>query len=149
VGLLLAHYARPHTEILTVPGRDLILPNLAHLRDRSLIVCDPKDGENAFVSAAHRRDTLGHKVKRERVTDFAQRSFERCKDQWAAKNYDRLLKREGNAPSLQPSFAVNDRKAHLMRAAGNLALQRHHKNVARINRVADRMVGRKRDELGR
>ena len=43
-------------------GRDLILPNLAHLRDRSLIVCDPKDGENAFVSAAHRRDTLGHKV---------------------------------------------------------------------------------------
>lgn len=43
-------------------GRDLILPNLAHLRDRSLIVCDPKDGENAFVAAAHRRDTLGHKV---------------------------------------------------------------------------------------
>ncbi|TXG84285.1 MAG: hypothetical protein E6R12_05080 [Sphingomonadales bacterium] len=43
-------------------GRDLILPNLAHLRDRSLIVCDPKDGENAFASAAHRRDTLGHKV---------------------------------------------------------------------------------------
>lgn len=43
-------------------GRDLILPNLAHLRDRSLIVCDPKDGENAFATAAHRRDTLGHKV---------------------------------------------------------------------------------------
>ena len=43
-------------------GRDLILPNLAHLRNRSLIVCDPKDGENAFVSAAHRRDVLGHKV---------------------------------------------------------------------------------------
>ena len=43
-------------------GRDLILPNLAHLRDRSLIVCDPKDGENAFVSAAHRRETLGQKV---------------------------------------------------------------------------------------
>ena len=43
-------------------GRDLILPNLAHLRDRSLIVCDPKDGENSFVSASHRRDTLGHKV---------------------------------------------------------------------------------------
>lgn len=42
-------------------GRDLILPNLAHLRDRSLIVCDPKDGENAFVSAAHRRDTLGQR----------------------------------------------------------------------------------------
>ena len=33
-------------------GRDMILPNLAHLRDRSLLVCDPKDGENAFVAAA-------------------------------------------------------------------------------------------------
>lgn len=102
---------------------------------------------NARASQTAREPSID--AKRERVTEFAQRSFERCKDQWAAKNYDRLLKREGNAPSLQPSFAVNDRKAHLMRAAGNLALQRHHKNVARINRVADRMIGRKRDELGR
>jgi type IV secretion system protein VirD4 len=39
-------------------GRDLILPNLAHLRDRSLFVLDQKDGENAFASAAH-RTTLG------------------------------------------------------------------------------------------
>ena len=88
-------------------------------------------------------------AKRERVTEFAHRSFERCKDKWTARNYDRLLKREGNAPSLQPSFAVNDRKAHLMRAAGNLALQRHHKNVARINHIADHMIGCKRDEIGR
>jgi type IV secretion system protein VirD4 len=43
-------------------GKDLVLPNLGHLRDRSLVVCDPKDGENAFVSAAYRRDVLGHKV---------------------------------------------------------------------------------------
>lgn len=40
-------------------GRDLILPNLAHVRDRSLIVIDVKDGENAFASAAHREGTLG------------------------------------------------------------------------------------------
>ena len=102
---------------------------------------------NAHASQTAREASID--AKRERVTEYAQRSFERCKDQWAAKNYDRLLKREGNAPSLQPSFAVNDRKAHLMRAAGNLALQRHHKNVARINRVADRMFCRKLDELVR
>lgn len=35
-------------------GRDLILPNLAHIRGRSLLVLDTKDGENAWASAAHR-----------------------------------------------------------------------------------------------
>lgn len=40
-------------------GRDLILPNLAHCRDRSLIVVDVKDGENCYASHRHRRDTLG------------------------------------------------------------------------------------------
>jgi len=43
-------------------GRDLILPNLGHLRNCSLIVCDPKDGENAYVSATYRRDVLGQKI---------------------------------------------------------------------------------------
>jgi type IV secretion system protein VirD4 len=40
-------------------GRDTILPNLAHLRDRSLVVVDVKDGENCFASHEHRAATLG------------------------------------------------------------------------------------------
>jgi type IV secretion system protein VirD4 len=43
-------------------GRDLILPNLAHLRGRSVIVTDVKDGENAFASAEHRAARLGMPV---------------------------------------------------------------------------------------
>lgn len=39
-------------------GRDLILPNLAHLRGRSLFILDQKDGENAYVSGAF-RETQG------------------------------------------------------------------------------------------
>ena len=35
-------------------GRDWILPNLAHVRDRSLVVVDVKDGENCFASYEHR-----------------------------------------------------------------------------------------------
>lgn len=42
-------------------GRDLILPNLAHLRGRSLVVVDVKDGENAFASRHHRSETLGER----------------------------------------------------------------------------------------
>jgi type IV secretion system protein VirD4 len=43
-------------------GRDLLLPNMAHVRNRSLIVVDVKDGENAYASAAHRVETLGQPV---------------------------------------------------------------------------------------
>lgn len=39
-------------------GRDLLLPNMAHVRDRSLIIVDVKDGENAYASAGHRAETL-------------------------------------------------------------------------------------------
>lgn len=43
-------------------GLTVILPNLAHVRDRSLVVIDVKDGENAFASSHHRSKTLGQKV---------------------------------------------------------------------------------------
>lgn len=39
-------------------GRDIILPNLAHVRNKSLIVFDGKDGENAYASARHRKRNL-------------------------------------------------------------------------------------------
>jgi type IV secretion system protein VirD4 len=35
-------------------GRDYLLPNLAHVRSRSVVVTDLKDGENTFASAGHR-----------------------------------------------------------------------------------------------
>lgn len=40
-------------------GTTLIQNNLAHCRDRTLIIVDIKDGELAFSSAKHRSDTLG------------------------------------------------------------------------------------------
>ncbi len=40
-------------------GRDWILPNLAHVRDRSLLVVDVKDGENCYASHKHRSEALG------------------------------------------------------------------------------------------
>lgn len=87
--------------------------------------------------------------KAERVTEFAQRTFARCERQWTNQFYDRLLKREGNAPSLQPSWAASDKSAHLMRAAEKMSVHRHMKNMTRIERAADRMAGRRCDEIGR
>jgi type IV secretion system protein VirD4 len=42
-------------------GRDLVLPNLAHARDRSLVAIDVKDGELAFASHRHRAEGLGQR----------------------------------------------------------------------------------------
>lgn len=42
-------------------GRDIVLPNLAHVFNRSIVVNDIKDGENAYASAAHRR-ARGHRI---------------------------------------------------------------------------------------
>lgn len=44
-------------------GVTLIQPNLAHCKDRSLVVIDCKDGELAFSSLKHRRDVLGTHVR--------------------------------------------------------------------------------------
>jgi type IV secretion system protein VirD4 len=41
-------------------GVNLIQPNLAHIRDRSLFLTDLKNGELAWSSAAHRQETLDH-----------------------------------------------------------------------------------------
>ena len=43
-------------------GRDVILPNMAHISRESLLVVNVKDGENAYASARHRARTLGHQV---------------------------------------------------------------------------------------
>jgi hypothetical protein len=93
---------------------------------------------NERASAPAREASTQSKV--ERVTQFAEKQFDRCKDQWTAQYYDRLIKREGHAPSLQPRWATNDRQSHMMRAASN---------IQRIDRAADRLAGRKRDGLER
>ncbi len=43
-------------------GRDAVLPNMAHVSTRSIVVSDVKDGENAYASARYRLHTLGQTV---------------------------------------------------------------------------------------
>lgn len=42
-------------------GRDIVLPNLAHVFNRSIVVNDIKDGENAYASAEY-REKKGHRI---------------------------------------------------------------------------------------
>ena len=63
-------------------GRDIVLPNLAHVFNRSLVVNDIKDGENAYASAAHRK-ARGHRImainphKLHNVPSFTLNPFQR------------------------------------------------------------------------
>jgi type IV secretion system protein VirD4 len=42
----------------TGKGRDIALPNLAHIANRSLVVSDVKNGENAYATAGYRKNVL-------------------------------------------------------------------------------------------
>ncbi|WP_193227882.1 type IV secretory system conjugative DNA transfer family protein [Aureimonas psammosilenae] len=46
----------------TGKGRDLVLPNLAHVGNRSIVCTDIKNGENGYASAHHRRVNLKHRT---------------------------------------------------------------------------------------
>lgn len=43
-------------------GRDLVLTNLAHIKNRSIVCVDIKNGENAYASAGHRKRNLQHRT---------------------------------------------------------------------------------------
>ena len=86
--------------------------------------------------------------KAEHVRSKAQSHYERNARTWVATRYTQLLLREGNQPALRPDGAVDDRKAHLMRAAIHLVERKQHQRLARIERAAQRMSGNG-NEIGR
>lgn len=88
--------------------------------------------------------------KADRVRNHAEAHYERHAKQWVSSRYTQLLLREAPQPSLRPAGAVDDRKAHLMRAAIHLVERKQHLRLMRIERAAQRSLGRGRDDgLGR
>ena len=71
-------------------GRDIVLPNLAHVFNRSLVVNDIKDGENAYASADYRASKgsriIGidpHGLKLKGIETFQFNPFQRVIDRAA------------------------------------------------------------------
>lgn len=85
------------------------------------------------------------------MPDKAERALSRCeahydkhRDAWIAKRYQTLLAKEGAQPTLRPSWAQEDRKSHLYRAATLLVQRKQQLRVQKINAVAHRQAGRER-----
>jgi hypothetical protein len=87
--------------------------------------------------------------KAERVLSRCDAHYEKHRDKWIAKRYETLLLKEGTQPALRPSWAQDDRKAHLYRAATSLVQRKQQMRLQKINTTARRMMGYDRDGIGR
>ena len=85
-------------------------------------------------------------AKTERVTAKAEVHFEKHRQLWTNRQYSQLLAREGGRMDLRPSGMVDDRKAHLMRAADHLVRQRQSVRLSSIIRMAENMMAQRNME---
>ncbi|NJS14844.1 MAG: hypothetical protein HC788_09810 [Sphingopyxis sp.] len=60
-----------------------------------------------------------------------------------AQRFTKLLKADRNEPALKPSWAVDDKRSWLHRAAKYQVAREFEKRIDRVNKVADRMIANK------
>lgn len=84
-------------------------------------------------------------AKAERVTAKAEAHFEKHRQLWTNRQYGQLLARDGLRRNLRPPGMVDDRKAHLLRAADNLVRQRQSVRLSSISRAAEKMLTNSHD----
>lgn len=89
----------------------------------------------------------------ERINRWAQmaterigRNYEETRSLWIDQKYGELLAREGKRLSLQPGWAADDRKAHLMKAAAYLVQRNFEEKLATIERTAEALLSGKTPE---
>ena len=80
------------------------------------------------------------------MTAKAEVHFEKHRQLWTNRQYSQLLAREGGRMDLRPSGMVDDRKAHLMRAADHLVRQRQSVRLSSIIRMAENMMAQRNME---
>lgn len=78
--------------------------------------------------------------KASRVTERAQEHFEKHRSSWVTRTYGKMLKLEGNTPSLHPHGVVSDSKTRLMNAASHHVDRKQAKRLMQINRSAKNML---------
>lgn len=78
--------------------------------------------------------------KASRVTERAQEHFEKHRTSWVTRTYGKMLKLEGNTPSLHPHGAVSDSKTRLMNSASHHVDRKQAKRLMQINRSAKNML---------
>ena len=89
-----------------------------------------------------------------RATEKIGQNYEQTRHAWVNQKYGELLARDGERLSLKPAWAVDDRKAHLMRTAEYIVRRKFEDRLSNINRVAENLLAGKepnsrKGDLGR
>ncbi|MEC3949296.1 hypothetical protein [Sphingobium sp. HWE2-09] len=74
------------------------------------------------------------------ATEKVGQNYEQTRHAWVNQKYGELLARDGERLSLKPAWAVDDRKAHLMRTAEYIVRRRFEERLSNINRVAEKLL---------
>lgn len=90
----------------------------------------------------------------ERTTVRAQLEFRENRSEWTNQEYGKLLAQDGERMAFRPNGMVDDRKAHLMRAADQLVKRNHAARLSGINRAAEKLLAgetleSKKKDIGR
>lgn len=107
--------------------------------DRSFTrAASPPSGHRAPMTAfSQASDPLTS--RKEGVLDKAQAHFEKHREAWVTKRYAQLLKQDSPAPTLKPHGVVEDRSAHLMKAAAYIVDRRQEARLSVIRSAASRI----------
>lgn len=101
----------------------------------------------AAVSAERSSATAVSPERAEKINNWAKmatekvgKNYEETRHAWVNQKYGELLARDGERLSLKPSWAVDDRKAHLMRTAEYIVRRKFEEKLSNINRVAENLL---------
>lgn len=75
-----------------------------------------------------------------RTTARADYEFHKNRKEWTNQEYGKLLAKEGERMAFSPSGTVDDRKAHLMRAAEHVVKRNHAARLSGINHAAEKLL---------
>lgn len=101
--------------------------------------------EKAQPASAFSRVSDPVAVRQTNVIDKAQSHFEKHREAWVARRYTQLLMQDAPAPALKPHGSVEDRSAHLMRAASHIVDRRQEARLSVIRSAASRIRNGRHD----
>ena len=90
--------------------------------------------------------TASELVIRDRAAKAIERltaRHEACEPRLVAQRFTKLLKADRNEPALKPSWAMDDKRSWLHRAAKYQVAREFEKRIERVNKVANRMIASK------
>jgi hypothetical protein len=123
--------------------------------ERIIRVGQSKRPTHAFNGPVAKRNEVVIRDRAAKAVERLSARHEANSARLVATRFTKLLKADRNEPTLKPSWAVDDKRSWLHRAARHQVANDFKKRINRVHKVADRMIetakgkGKQRDGLER